>query len=142
MKHLATAVAAGALALAFGAAAHEDEMQMMDSNKDGMISPAEHATGARQMFQKMDADHDGKVSAAEMDAMHSQMKPADTSGSRMSSVEKIKAIDKDHDGVLTAAEHEAGSREMFARMDANGDGSVSADELRAGHEKLMGAKPR
>jgi len=140
MKYFTAAVAAGALALAFGAAAHEDEMQMMDSNKDGMISPAEHAAGARRMFQEMDADHDGKVTAAEMDAMHAQMKPADTSGPSMSSAEKIKTIDKDNDGVLTAAEHEAGSREMFAKMDANGDGSVSADELRAGHEKMMGEK--
>ena len=141
MKTLSMAVAASALTMAFGAAAHEDKMQSMDSNKDGMISSTEHATGARQMFQKMDADHDGKVTAAEMDAIHAQMKPDDTSGPKMSSAEKIKTIDTDHDGAITAAEHEAGSRAMFAKMDSNGDGNVSAAEMQAGHEKMMGEKP-
>jgi Ca2+-binding EF-hand superfamily protein len=136
------AFAAGLLAVALAAAADDDahNMQMMDGNGDGMISAAEHATGARQMFAKMDADHDGRVTASEMDAMHAQMKPADTAGPTMSSAEKIKTIDTNGDGVLTASEHEAGARAMFAKMDANGDGSLSAEEIRSGHERLMGEK--
>src|SRR6188472_1056674 len=94
-RTLPMAFAAGLLAVALAAAADDDahNMQMMDGNGDGMISAAEHATGARQMFAKMDADHDGRVTASEMDAMHAQMKPADTAGPTMSSAEKIKTID-------------------------------------------------
>lgn len=45
-------------------------MDMMDTNKDGMISGAEHAAAAQAKFVKADANKDGMVSAAEMKAMH------------------------------------------------------------------------
>ena len=67
-RHFPIAAAAGSLALAFGAQAGEDRIQMMDANKDGMISAAEHTAGARQMFRKMDADGDGRVTVAEVDS--------------------------------------------------------------------------
>ena len=141
-RHAAIAAAAGGLALAFGAQAGEDKIQMMDANKDGMISAAEHTAGARQMFQKMDADGDGRVTAAEMDAAHHHdTRDGGTPASAMSSAEKIATIDADKDGAITASEHEAGSRGMFSRMDANGDGNLNAAELRAGHQKMMGEQP-
>ena len=40
----------------------------------------------------------------------------------MSAAEKIKVVDGNGDGVLTAAEHEAASKKMFQKMDANRDG--------------------
>jgi Ca2+-binding EF-hand superfamily protein len=127
------ALATGSLLCAFGASAGDDKMQAMDANKDGMISAAEHDSGARGMFEKMDADRDGRVTAAEMDAAHASMSPGDTSKPQMSSAEKIRTIDTDGDGAITAAEHAAGSRAKFGKMDANRDGSLSADELQAGH---------
>jgi Ca2+-binding EF-hand superfamily protein len=130
------------LVFASGASANEDKMQMMDTNKDGMISATEHAAGARQMFQKMDANGDGKVTAEEMDAAHKQVSSSGTDGKGMSAADKIKTIDTDNDGVITAAEHEAGSRTMFTRMDTNGDGSLTSAEMQAGHEKMMGEQPR
>jgi Ca2+-binding EF-hand superfamily protein len=145
MKILATcthaALAAGGLMLAFAASAHEDKMQTMDTNKDGMISATEHADGARQMFAKMDADADGRVTVAEMDTAHAATgeKPHTPA---MSSADKIRAIDANGDGAITAAEHEAGSRSMFGKMDANRDGNLTSAELEAGHQKLMEAQPR
>ena len=68
-----------------------------------------------------------------MDAAHSQMKPGDQGGAKMSSAEKIRAVDGNNDGTVTAAEHEAASRDKFAKLDTNGDGSLSAAELQAGH---------
>jgi hypothetical protein len=62
------AVAAGSFALAFAALGNEGNLQTIDTNKDGMISVAEHAAGARQMFRVMDADTDGRVTAAEHEA--------------------------------------------------------------------------
>lgn len=44
-------------------------MSAMDSNKDGMISRAEHAAAAQARFDKADANKDGMVSADEMKAM-------------------------------------------------------------------------
>ncbi len=127
------AVAIGGLAVASGAWAGDDKMQAMDTNKDGMISAAEHTAGAKAMFGGMDADGDGRVTAAEMDTAHASRDGG--SAPAMSSAEKIKTIDTDGDGALTAEEHEKGARGKFTKMDVNGDGSLSVEEMRAGHEK-------
>ena len=135
------ALAAGSLLLAFGAGANEDKMQMMDANKDGVVSASEHAAGARSMFGRMDADGDGRVTAAEMDAAHKGM-PGHAGTHGMSSADKIKAIDSDQDGVITSSEHEKGSSSMFERMDANGDGNLSFEEMQAPPQKPMTEQPR
>ena len=135
------AAAAGSLVLALGAAANEDKMQMMDTNKDGVISSSEHAAGAKAMFGRMDADGDGRVTAAEMDAAHKGM-PGHSGVQGMSSADKIKAIDADRDGVITASEHDEGSSSMFERMDSNGDGNLSFEEMQAPPQKPMTERPR
>ncbi len=135
------ALAAGSLLCAFGAAAGEDKAQMMDANKDGVLSASEHSAGARMMFEKMDADRDGRVTAAELDAVHAGMSTGDTSKPQMSSADKIRTIDTDGDGAISASEHDAGSRAMFTKMDANADGNLSAEELQAGHAAMMQKNP-
>ena len=136
------AAAVGSFLFAVGASAGEDKMQMMDTNKDGMISAAEHSAGVKQMFTKMDADGDGKVTAAEMDASHKRMSSGGTHATSMSSAEKIKTIDTDRDGAITAAEHEAGASSKFTQMDTDGNGSLSSAEMQAGHARMMDKKPR
>lgn len=116
--------------------APDDKFAKMDGNGDGKISRAEHSAGAQQMFAEMDANSDGIVTAAEMDAKKS-MKPDAAGRTEMSAKEKIKAIDQNADGQLTAAEHAAGSETMFGKMDTNGDGALSKEELKAGHKGGM-----
>jgi Ca2+-binding EF-hand superfamily protein len=134
----------GALMLVSASAIADDKAKMMDTNGDGMVSSAEHAAGAKQMFTAMDADRDGSVTAAEMDA-HKAAKMKDKAGKdgdrpKMSSADKIREIDTNADGAISAAEHEAGSQKMFAKMDADGDGSVSQAEMKAGHDAMKAAK--
>lgn len=50
-----------------------EKIAAIDTDRDGTITAAEHAAGARAMFERMDADRDGKVTAAEMDAAHQAM---------------------------------------------------------------------
>ena len=131
----AIAVAAGSLVLAFGAGANDDDkMQMMDTNKDGKVSASEHAAGAKSMFGRMDADGDGRVTVAEMDAAQKSM-PSHSGTEGMSSADKIRMIDADRDGVITASEHDEGSSNLFDRMDSNGDGSLSFEEMQAPPQK-------
>lgn len=149
--------AVGGIALATTAYAGEEpkghssghaELQMMDKDRDGGISAAEHAAGAKKMFEKMDADYDGRVTATEMDAAHKEMPSAhsdahsDTKSDRpmKSSAAKIKMIDTDGDGAITAQEHDAGAKKMFQKMDKDGSGTLSAAEIQAGHEKMMTAE--
>ncbi len=136
------AAAVGGLVVAFGASAGDDKMQMMDTNKDGMISATEHSAGVKQMFTKMDADGDGKVTAAEMDASHKRMSGGATGATSMSSADKIKTMDTNGDGMITADEHSSGASSKFSTMDSDGNGSLSSAELQAGHDKMMEQKPR
>jgi hypothetical protein len=114
------------------------EMNMMDTNGDGKLTPAEHAAGAQRMFQGMDADKDGRVTAAEMDAAHQKITGEKSKPGDMPAAEKIRTIDSNGDGALTAEEHAAGSRRMFEAMDANHDGQLTFPELASGHRRLQG----
>jgi Ca2+-binding EF-hand superfamily protein len=126
------------------------KFKMMDRDSDGKVTSSEHTTSAKAMFTKMDADKDGKVTGSEMDASHAAMKEGHEGKSphaahegkhdrEMSSAQKIAMIDEDGDGAITAAEHAAGSQSMFKKMDGNGDGSLSKEECREGHKKMMTA---
>jgi len=48
-------------------------------------------------------------------------------------------FDADRDGNISLAELRDGSAKLFRGIDANGDGRVTSDEMRAHHEKLMAA---
>ena len=61
LRNQTLAIAAGTLIFAFSASADDDKMKM-DTNKDGMISAAEHDAGVRSKWTKMDPDGDGRVS--------------------------------------------------------------------------------
>ena len=53
---------------------HDDMMTKMDTNHDGMISAAEHADHAKQMFDNADTNHDGMLSKDEVEAAHKKMR--------------------------------------------------------------------
>lgn len=109
----------------------------MDADRDGRVSAAEHAAATKKMFEMMDANRDGKITAAEMDAAQEKVTGKKAAGDGMSAADKIKVIDTDRDGSLSAGEHAAGSKSMFARMDANKDGYLSREEWSTGHAALM-----
>ncbi len=84
--------------------------------------------GKRASFETLDADGDGQLTRAEMQA---HMKA------------RFDAADSDGDGILTRDEIEARGRQkaaeragrMIGKLDADGDGAVSFEEMQA-------AKPR
>lgn len=115
-----------------GPASVSKEIEMMDSNKDGRISEAEHAAGAQTMFAKMDTNQDKQVTAAEMDVFIP--KPA---RKKLSAAQKIAVIDQNNDGILSAEEHFQGSKYMFNRMDTNHDHYLSRTEVVAGHKMRL-----
>lgn len=117
------------------------EFAAMDTNRDGKVSPDEHAAGAKRMFDIMDANHDGKVTADEMSAAHRSVTGTKPMAGEMSASEKIQKLDTDGDGVLTAAEHATGAASMFQKMDTDHDGSLSKAELAAGQAMKMRSHP-
>jgi Ca2+-binding EF-hand superfamily protein len=53
---------------------------------------------------------------------------------------KLSMMDKDGDGKVSATEHAQGSKLMFAKMDANKDGAVTAEEMDAAWSDEAGAQ--
>ena len=134
LNRYAIAALVGSFALSGAALAGDDKLDRLDADKDGKITAAEYTAGAKTSFDKLDANADGKVTAAEMDAAYTTSKPGVGAAKVPSSAEKIKSLDTDGDGALSSVEHEAGSRTMFDQLDANKDGSLTAEEIKAGHE--------
>lgn len=109
----------------------------MDVDRDGKVSAAEHAAGAKTMFATMDTDRDGRVTAAEMTAAHQAITGQPAKPSDMAAADKIKVVDGNGDGILTADEHAKASAAMFMKMDADRDGWLSKQEMAAGHAAMM-----
>jgi Ca2+-binding EF-hand superfamily protein len=125
------------LAMAKDKGGVDKEFAIMDADKDGKVSAAEHAAGARAMFEKMDANKDGKVTADEMAAARQAVTGNKAKKGDMSAADKIKMVDSDGDGVLTADEHAKASESMFAKMDTDKNGFLSKKEMAAGHASMM-----
>lgn len=99
-----------------------------DANKDGTVTKDELAAYQKAEIAGMDANNDGFVTADEMKAFI-LAKMADRAAAMAD--KRIGADDKDGDGKLSLAELQNDDRmqRMFARLDANGDGTLTKDEL-------------
>jgi Ca2+-binding EF-hand superfamily protein/thiol-disulfide isomerase/thioredoxin len=112
-----------------------------DKNSDGKVTTDELANP--KAFERFDLDKDGAISLAEYNKVSG--KPAPTTpgtpmppgtppatpgagGGMASQIENmIKAVDKNADGQIT--KEEAGDAPWFARLDQDGNGIISAEEL-------------
>lgn len=124
----------------------------VDANSDGQLSQEEMAAHHKAKFDKADTDGNGALSQAEMKAqMEARMqeraqKRAERGDKMMARM--IERHDANGDGELGFDEMK-GDREakMFARMDADKSGTISAEELeqmgahgRKGHGPRNGEK--
>ncbi len=150
------------------ATAHAEAMfARMDVNGDGRLSPEDREAGrerrADEMFARMDADNNGSISRAEWDragelrearrAQREERREGADEG-RQARGERGRAFqghrrgrmgmalmaqaDRDGDRTVSRAEFLEASAQRFARMDANGDGSVTADERAAARPQRRG----
>jgi len=96
----------------------------MDKDGDGQIALSELNDRHREFFEAADADGNGAITREEMKAHH-QARRAERDARRFP--------DADGDGVVSKAEYDAKADERFAKLDANGDGMLSEDEMKDGH---------
>jgi Ca2+-binding EF-hand superfamily protein len=127
-----------------------DHMKMMDTDGDGKITSAEHATASKTMFTKMDANQDGRVTAVEMDAAHASMTEGkskdhqnkDPMARHTDGHDKENAADKsydkagDKDGQISSARMRSGNHQIAA-IDSNGDGELTSAEHASGMKKMF-----
>ncbi len=119
------------------------------AQSNDMATPAPaastHPSAFAHMLKKMDTDGDGKISSAEFQAAASARFDAiDTthSGSitneQLANAEHGKRAERElgklgSNGVITKAQYLSAAQARFAKLDKNGDGYITADEMPAGH---------
>ena len=106
---------------------HGERAQRMfesfDANQDGTITQAEIDETRSSRLAEFDADGDGSLTIEEyqglwMDAMRERM------------VDQFQAHDDDGDGLVTVEEFSERYDSLVQRLDRNGDGQLTQDDLR------------
>lgn len=137
MKICAVAAAAAFL---FSTSAMADDkgewFKKMDSNGDSQISSSEHETSAMEKFTKADANRDNLLTKGELAGFMIDEKGKSGKKAEKKSDKKMTMFDTNNDGQLTQQEYQTGSRDHFAKMDSNTDGSISMDEMKKAKDKM------
>jgi Ca2+-binding EF-hand superfamily protein len=123
----------------------------MDANGDGVLSEADKAAHMAQRFAEMDSNGDGMLSQTEFIAAHEaraeeraerkeargerrggeRMGMRGMRGGRGGPDGMIKQADSNGDGQVTKAEMQTAALARFDKADADGDGTISAEERKA-----------
>ena len=106
-----------------------------DANNDGAVSREEAMQARQKMFTRLDRNSDGQISADEIERARTRV---EAMARMIESVIVLRSqrMDADGDGSLTQAEFMA-ENPMFDRIDRNGDGIASADEIAEVREKFQ-----
>lgn len=140
----------------------QEHFAMLDTDRDGFVTQAEMDAGkgamhdkmaqhreqrGDSMFDRMDANHDGSVTRAEFDAAHQAMaERMGGDGHRMGmrmmhhaamGAHLLTMADADKDGRVSLQEATSAAAAHFDQADANHDGTLAPEEMRAAH-KAMG----
>jgi Ca2+-binding EF-hand superfamily protein len=141
----------------------QDRFAKLDSNKDGFVTKDEMEAAQAAMrerfanrmqeretavFDRMDTNKDGSVSRAEFDAAHKAMlahrggKPQGAMrgrGMHGAMAEGMFATaDANKDGRISLQEATNAATAHFDSIDANHDGVLTRDEIRAAHKGMWG----
>lgn len=133
MMKMGIAAAAAAALIGGAAFAGPGKFSRADKDGDGRVSVEEIDERHRDFLAKADADKDGYITEDEMEALH-EAKKAEM---------KAKLFpDADKNGFVDRREFEDAARARFAELDKNGDGRLSEEEARAGHQRGHGHRAR
>ena len=126
------AMSAAAFAQADPAAAgahagiYQHMLQKMDSNGDGRISLDEYLAASSARFKSMDSQNKGSIDAADIASSKAAIERIDHRANAL-----VKLLDTAGNGYVTQDEFVAAAQKRFARLDKNGDGKLTPDELTA-----------
>ena len=149
-------------------AAADARFAKMDVNADGKLDAADKTAKVKQHFAEMDADKNGSINEAEFVAahearmakredrreMHMGQAGADGmerggrgghkgrhGGKHGGGMKMLAMADTNGDKAVTKAEFRTAAEARFAKADTNADGTISADERKAGRKGNWGQRP-
>jgi hypothetical protein len=127
MKPLMFAAAALALALPGLAAAQSTPLPAAEEQGQDLAGFKARRVAG---FMRMDTDHDGRVSQAELTAFAATRKHG---GGGKHGEKAFAKMDANGDGYLTPDEIGRAAEHRFHKIDTNGDGKIVASERAAAH---------
>jgi Ca2+-binding EF-hand superfamily protein len=113
--------------------ARELQLRRFDADADGNIARAEFDSVLKVDFTGADKNNDGKLDGAETRALNDRL---------LTQREISPIIDWNADGHVTMDAFAAQWRTLFTRADADGDGTVTAEELTARARERPSGGPR
>ena len=112
----------------------------MDRNDDGFVDRSEFDKFRTKMFERMDADGDGQLSEQEMKNRHGggygghhqrrDHRGQRHGGGRHNGGMMFWFLDRNTDGFVDRAEIDAYRTKRFEKLDSDGDGRITQDDMR------------
>ncbi len=101
-------------------------IQKMDTNGDGRISLDEYLAAAAVHFKSLDSQNKGSIDATDLASSKTAIMRIDHRANAL-----VRRLDTADNGYVTQDEFVAAAQKRFARLDKNGDGKLTPDELSA-----------
>jgi Ca2+-binding EF-hand superfamily protein len=117
-------------------------MQKLDTDQSGGISMEEATAPQKEQFKSNDKDGDGFITAEEAGAAFAEQVPPEMlkamqeRGMPDPGQTFVKNLDRNADGKVDPDEFEQPTKESFAAMDANSDGTADEAEATAYFEEM------
>jgi Ca2+-binding EF-hand superfamily protein len=89
------------------------------------------------LFSALDSDSSGNLSASELKAAQELFRPDSTGSTSSTSQSGQPPALTDEQVASISSKIQSANAKLFSALDTNQDGTVSADELKAGHDQLM-----
>jgi len=102
----------------------------LDSAGAGYVTADEFAAAAQKRFARLDRNGDGRLTPDEF-AVHGRHRAATAANANVGTARsaRFERIDTNHDGVVTVDEYAAAARRIYADLDAQQNGKVTAAEI-------------
>lgn len=114
----------------------------VDANGDGVIDRSEASKNPKlaERFDRLDKNKDGRIDAGERPQRHGKGRSGEHRGGKGKRGEAMAKLDANGDGRFSRDELAGRERALqnFSAVDANKDGFLTRDEMRAHHQSRRG----
>ena len=110
--------------------------EQLDRDKNGSVSPAELQAEIASHFAQLDQNKDGRVTKQEAEAFATSKRAEHEAQHAAHAKERFAQQDANKDGKLSKQEMARLPGDWFERLDLNGDGFVTADEMDDAHAAM------